>query len=398
MLKAMSSRAVPGVGRAAVVAAVAGVALLPLLLAFSTGPGPFRTGAPGDSGHCAAGSCHVGAAARGEGIQLQFPNGPYYRPGVTQRIRLVVTGASGEPERAVFGFQLSPRLGIGSGAGGEAGGQLAATDARVWVQCADGNLKLAQGCAGGAAVEFAQHRRPSVEPWWEVEWTPPAEAADAIEFYAAANAANGSGDNFGDRIYLRSFRVLPAGPLTVRQPFGGAGASPGAWLEIYAAGGAPGFAQGLAPEGSEASTVVRVGGREARVAYAGPGQVNVLLANDTSLGEQTLELRSATARLDSPIWIAGASPSVYPVLPEVAAGRVAVVYATGCGALAGPAESEVRIGRTVLAGMAYASPGFAGLCQFHFTPAAATAGAEEFRVCLGGECGDQRMALRVSGR
>jgi hypothetical protein len=67
---------------------------------------------------------------------------------------------------------------------------------------------------------------------WELEWTPPAEAKGPITLYVAANAANGLGDQLGDRIFLNSLTVEPAGPLSVRQPFGGGGASPNGWIEF----------------------------------------------------------------------------------------------------------------------------------------------------------------------
>ncbi|MBK7928948.1 MAG: hypothetical protein IPJ98_16105 [Bryobacterales bacterium] len=353
-----------------------------LLLAFSTGPGPYRTGAPGDGGHCAAGSCHVGAAVRGEGVQVLFANGPYFRPGVKQRVTLLVSGEGTEPGPGVYGFQLSPRLAGGEGSGGG----LEGTDGRVWVQCGNGDQKPAGGCGGQGAVEFAQHRLPSPEREWELEWTPPAGGAAIVEFHAAVNAANGNGDNFGDRIYLRSFRVLPAGALTVRQPFGGGSLSPLAWVEIYGSN--------LAPEGGTAATTVSVGGRPARVSFAGPAQVNALLAAGTPLGEQTLEVRSPSGRVASNVWIAAASPSLYPRPGEVRAGKVAVLYATGCGPLSGPAVAEARLGREVVAATAYATPGFEGLCQFHFTPAVAGEG-RDLRVCLRGECSETKLRLDV---
>jgi uncharacterized protein (TIGR03437 family) len=216
---------------------------------------------------------------------------------------------------------------------------------------------------------------------------PPRDAAGPIDFYAAANAANGSGENFGDNIYLRSFRVIPAGPLAIRQPFGGGSASPNAWVEIYG--------PNLAPDNGASATTVRIGGLAAQIAYAGPNQVNALLAPTTPLGEQTLELRSPTAQIDARVLLAETSPSLYPRVPNLGAREIAVLYATGCGPLTSSAEAQIHIGRATLPATAYASPGFPGLCQFHFTPTSTTASPQPLRACLKNNCSDEPLHVLV---
>src|SRR5215831_13023674 len=62
------------------------------LEAFSSGPSPRNTGAPGDNpGACS--SCHLGTTLNGGpgGVNIILPNGSSYTPGVTQHIMVQVS-------------------------------------------------------------------------------------------------------------------------------------------------------------------------------------------------------------------------------------------------------------------------------------------------------------------
>jgi len=322
----------------------------------------------------------VGTATRGEGAAIYMPFGPFYRPGVPQRILVHVTGQSAEPVTALYGFQLSARLAR------ESGGRLRALGREIFVQCGDGRPPAETGCPAGAPLEFAQHSRPSREPMWELEWTPPADARGPLELYVAVNAANGLGDQFGDRIFLNSFAVHPAGSLHFRQPFGGGGASPNGWIEIYG--------NGLTGEPR-----VTIGGREALVGCWGAGQINALLAADVPLGMQTLTVSMAGREpVSSPIWITATSPSLYTELPKASPGQTAVLYATGCGALTEPAEAEIRMHNRVIPAMAYRSPGMPGLCQFQFEIPDVEPNLYLLHACLGGRCNGQRLLFPVESK
>jgi len=355
-----------------------------LLLAFPTGPGPGRTGGPGDLGNCSGGSCHFGQAVRGEGVAVYLPNGPYYRPGVPQRLVVHITGLSAEPETARFGFQLSPRL--ASAPASASGGTLRPLSNDVWTQCENARLPEAEGCPASAPLQFAQHRRPGGLPWWELEWTPPADARGPIEFYVAGNASNGLGDQAGDRIYLNSTTVEPAGEFTYRQPFGGGGASPNAWMEIYGSE--------IVPAGS--ALHVRVAGLPARVAYVGRGQMNALIPAEAPLGRQTLTVAMADGRTaEAPIWLTRTSLSVNPDLPVVAVGEMAVVQATGCGKGIEAERVDIRMNNRSYDGEISPSPGMPGLCQVQFLVPELVPDRYLFHVCVDGRCNEQRLELEV---
>jgi hypothetical protein len=81
----------------------------PVLIAYLGGPDPGNTAAPGEpAAACAQAGCHVGSnnVTNGSGVEVTFPDGPTYTPGVKQRWTVRVTGA----QTPAYGFQLSARL------------------------------------------------------------------------------------------------------------------------------------------------------------------------------------------------------------------------------------------------------------------------------------------------
>jgi len=359
------------------------LALPILLFAFPTGPGPGRSGAPGDSGSCSGGSCHFGAPRRGEGAAVYLPFGAFYTPGVPQRILIHATGLSAEPVTARFGFQVSPRM-----AGrpqSDSGGTLRSLGPDTWVQCANARPPVDGACPNEWQIASAQHTRPSRDPVWELEWTPPAGASGPIAFYVAVNAANGLGDQAGDRIFLNSMQVERAGPLAVRQPFGGGGASPNAWVEIHGT------------NLPTAGTRVCAGGRDAAViSFTSPTQINALLPAELEIGPQILEVTGRGVEpTRSPIVIQSASPSLYSEMTGARPGETAVIYGTGCGDLREPRAADVRVANLSVPGMAYASPGIPGLCQIHFDVPEVSPNLYTIHVCIDGVCNGQRVQFPV---
>src|SRR5512133_2154236 len=78
-----------------------------LLYAYSTGPEPRHTGAPGDD-KLACASCHEGTPLNGGGgrVVVNFANGQTYTPGAAQTFTIVITDAAAR----VYGFQMTARL------------------------------------------------------------------------------------------------------------------------------------------------------------------------------------------------------------------------------------------------------------------------------------------------
>ena len=178
--------------------------------AYSSGPPPRYSGAPGDNlGSCT--SCHRGTALNaGPGsVEIVLPNGNSYTPGVAQHITVRVS----DPQQRRWGFQMSARL-KNSPTTGQAG-DFHPSDGFTQVICDNGGP---QPCTMDAAVEFIEHTSAGTRPGtsggatFELDWTPPAADAGNIVFYVAANAANGDGNLTGDHIYTSSVEIASANP------------------------------------------------------------------------------------------------------------------------------------------------------------------------------------------
>lgn len=266
-----------------------------LLMAFSSGPPPLRTGVPVDGGlTCTA--CHrtyapVNSDVRGR-VMVTVAE---YTPGQKQNIKVRVE----HPEAIRWGFQLTARLESDQS---KQAGTFTPVDNSIRVQCApSGNAP----CNG--ALEFASHVAASTQVnqrdfgEWTVEWTAPATNVGPIVFYVAGNAADNSGNPTGDRIYNNNYRIMPAGssvrPVISAGGVGDAftfqpGAASSTWLAI--------FGQNLTRTTRDwtfaladatklpttlAGVSVTVGGKAASVYYLSPGQINVLAALDDAVGD-----------------------------------------------------------------------------------------------------------------
>ena len=155
-----------------------------------TGPDPGYTNAPGDIGNCTA--CH--------NDPIELPNvGPgsisitgapaTYQPG--QQYTLTVTVQQGG-DRDAFGFQLTA-----IGLNGNRAGTLQELGSNTQVLSVTG--------LGGR--QYIEHNTLGTIPsqpgrgTWQLRWTAPDTDIGTVIFYAAGNAANGDGANFGDYIY-----------------------------------------------------------------------------------------------------------------------------------------------------------------------------------------------------
>jgi FG-GAP-like repeat len=146
--------------------------------AFSSGPPPGVTGAPGES-TCA--DCHTNIAGPGT-FTITAPD--TYTPGQTYQI--VVRHISSDPTRLRWGFELTS-LAATSPAGtftATSTTQVIAGGNRTYIEHnSDGTFP---GQTGGAV--------------WSFNWTAPATNVGAVTFYAAGNQANNNGTSTGDRI------------------------------------------------------------------------------------------------------------------------------------------------------------------------------------------------------
>ncbi len=258
----------------------------------STGPPIMRTGAQVDGGQTCA-VCHTSFAPansdpRGKVTILADP----YTPGVKQTIKVRVE----HPEAMRWGFQLTARL-----------ASVETKQAGTFDPRDIYRVRCAPNGAGGpcnGALEFISHNRlaPAGDSTFlgtpggythEVSWIPPAADVGNIVFYAAGNAANGNGNNQGDRIYTTSLRIGVACAITGRPAISANGVvnagsfrpgmSVNSMISIFGTGlaapgtiraaGAADFDGGNFPK-QLACVSVQVAGRDAPVTFVSANQIN----------------------------------------------------------------------------------------------------------------------------
>lgn len=259
-----------------------------LLLAFSSGPPPRVTGAPGD-GLCT--QCHTGTANLGRGsVQVIFPEGLVYRPGIRQELTVRVA----DPAARVFGFQLSVRL--GSNEASAQAGELSPTDGSTQV-------------VRSGMLQFIQHTRPSATGVFTFAWTPPSMEVGAVRVYVAGNAANGDSTNQGDSIYTANYTLNPAAPpqlptlASQNAVLNGAsfqlGIAAGSWVSIFGSNLAPAtrtwrpdeIVEGKLPTSLDGVSVT-INNRPAFIYYISPSQLNVQAPDDDSVGPVEVRVRT----------------------------------------------------------------------------------------------------------
>jgi uncharacterized protein (TIGR03437 family) len=274
-----------------------------LTFARSGGPEPRKTGAPGDE-NCT--SCHTGSLNPSTGsVQIAAAEGNTYTPG--QRKRFTVT-IMGNPAARVHGFQATARLASDPQRG--QAGTLHPVNTETFVQCEDASTNLP--CRDTAIVQFIQHSQAKSDNTYEFEWTPPASAdAGNVNIYVAGNAANGNGQESGDRIFTTSITLTPnvaSGPRPTIQSENGvvngatfaAGIVSGSWATIRGTNLAGNtriwlesdFNNGQAPTQLD-GVRVNIDGKPAAVYFISPTQINVQVPELDKTGPVAVEVVNA---------------------------------------------------------------------------------------------------------
>lgn len=176
---------------------VAGVGMLTLPAVFPDGPPPGRTGGFGEP-TCQV--CHADASVNVWGHGLSMGSLPMaYVPGETYRLTVNLT----RPGMGRGGFQVSARF--ADGRSGVQAGMLRPADSTTFVSILSNRaVQYLSHTLGGARLTA-----PDTATWW-FDWKAPNGPAGRnteVIFNVAANAANNDESEFGDRIYIREFRV-----------------------------------------------------------------------------------------------------------------------------------------------------------------------------------------------
>ncbi len=301
-------------------------AVVPLMIqAFRGGPPAGRTGAPGEQ-TCFASGCHQTATGEffqnSAAIQLNFPDGPEYEPGVTQRLTLNINDPAGQ----VFGFQASVR-----GPANEQAGTLAPIDGTTQI--------VSQG-----GIDYIEHTGPRADGMFQFDWTPPAQNIGRITFYVAANAANNNFAPTGDRIHTRQFTVEPAAVTDPNRPtirengvvhgatfLAATGFAPNSFATVFGRNlvertetWSEAFVDGRAPT-QLGGVRVLVNNKPAFLSFTGTAedfnreddQINFVLPADEARGDVTVVVETASGTTDPfVIQLSGRAPALFPFEPQ----------------------------------------------------------------------------------
>jgi uncharacterized protein (TIGR03437 family) len=333
-----------------------------LLFAFSAGPDPRHTGAPGDM-TCARAGCHTGTAVNGGPgrVEIAFPGGLTYVPGQRQRWTVTITDA----QQRVFGFQATARLESNQTSG--QAGNFSSIDTTTEILCDDGRIKPAAGCPDNIRVEFMQHNRAGSTNSYSFEWTPPATNVGNVRVYVAGNAANGNGTNLGDRVYTANYTLTPSaggggGPRPTFTAAGVAdawsfttGVAPTTWTAIFGTNlAATTKTWDDAIQGNRLPTTlegvtVSINNRPATIHFVSPGQINVLPPLDIGTGDVSMVITTANGSSD-PVTVRAAAfkPSFYA--PFSQNNRFYVTAVALDGTLVGRASADSRVRRAARPG------------------------------------------------
>ena len=300
--------------------------------AFSGGPDPGNTGAPGEF---SCSSCHSGGPQGGnlkiEGLPATYTAGQEYNLTVT----LTQLG------RVRFGFQATVLE-----ASGKSAGTLVLTDAN--------RTQLRNSTFTGNNRDYIEHTTEGTLPVgqagsWSFKWRAPSSSAGGVSFYVAGNAANGDFSSFGDTIY--TIVATSAGPPTVAPvttvsaaSFASGAVAPGSIAASFAPGNvlagdvavAGTFPLPSELSGTRLSVTDSVGTeRNAGLFFVSPGQINLEIPGGTASGMAMVKVvRNNQTVAQGTVQIDSVSPGIFRAFPSaqdntLAAAQIFRVKANG---------------------------------------------------------------------
>jgi len=140
---------------------------------------------------------------------------------------------------------------------------------------------------------------------WDVDWTAPAAGTGPVRFYAAGNAANGSGDETGDKIYTTNLAVAEQQAttppsVTVGNTIFSQVAFGGGWYTaLYFTNQSASQVTVNVNFFTDSATAMNVGGQSTRSVLLPPGGTSVIEAQNTG------SLTQGWATFDAPTGVTG---------------------------------------------------------------------------------------------
>jgi hypothetical protein len=173
------------------------------VIASAFGPSPSYTDAPGEN-NCTA--CHTSFPVNSGKGSIAISGLPHdYQPG--QQVQVTVT--TSQNDAGLFGFQLTAVDSLGAAAG-------------TFTLPSKGTprMQIVSGFADGHLRQYVEHTVDGTIPTtpnfsvWTFTWTAPTTRVGRITFYAAGNAADGTGGTNNDFIYTTSKPTLSGSAIS----------------------------------------------------------------------------------------------------------------------------------------------------------------------------------------
>ncbi|MEP7270652.1 MAG: choice-of-anchor V domain-containing protein [Acidobacteriota bacterium] len=284
--------------------------------AFSGGPDPGNTGAPGER-TCL--DCHTPGASGGGVLTIQgFP--AIYTVG--QEVTLTVTLTQAGRQR--FGFQATV---IDST--GKAAGTLIVTDGN--------RTQLRSTPIQGNDREYIEHTLAGSAPSssgtgsWTFRWKAPTSIVGPVTVYVAGNAANGDFTSFFDSVYTTQASATPASTIAAltsvsAASFDPVGVAPNSIVAAFAPSGLAGdvaIAGTIPLPENLIGTTVRVTDslgveRGAGLFFVSPAQINLEIPGETASGMATVKVvRNSQTVAQGTVQIDAVSPGMFRIFPSL---------------------------------------------------------------------------------
>ncbi len=168
------------------------------VLAWSSGPPAYRTGAPDDKGTCNTDDCHNSFPVNSGSAQFSITAPTLYTPGKAVKVKVSFSNTSGKS----YGFEMTAL-----DADGNRIGTFKKIGNTTQVIPPNDYRELEKSDKG----KYIEHTfKGTKKKSWMFKWKPPNDTSGTVTLYAAGSEANGNGTADDDYIYTATMETNAA--------------------------------------------------------------------------------------------------------------------------------------------------------------------------------------------